>query len=502
MLKAKSMEWLGKITGQDDEMDIEEKKKILFSRYEVCNQQHVFDHWDALSIEQKATLLAQLESIEIEEVAKYVRAAMIEKGGLQKNGFYDLSVETKRNKIKPFSGKITNNSGKSLKKQYDLGMKVIGLNRVACVLLAGGQGTRLGFDGPKGVYDIGLPSKKSLFCLISERILKLTEIASLDGERASIPLYIMTSPMNHQATISYFEANKFFGLPSEDVIFFSQGMLPCVNSDGLIIMESPYHCAMAPDGNGGIYLAMQKCGVLKHMKQRKVSHVHAFSVDNALVKPADPTFIGYCISEQADCGNKVIWKQDPHEKVGVIAERDGKPCVIEYSELGEEMAEQTKGVGRKKLLYGAANICNHYYSIHFLENTVFSNQGKLYHVADKKIPFWDALKKTTVTPTENNGMKLESFIFDVFPLSKKMAVLEVERDDEFAPVKNAPGAKSDSPEIACKMVSKVAQKWLKDAGAVFYIKDDGLCEVSPMTSYGGEGLEKYDKQMVQIAFTV
>lgn len=511
MFSSKSMEWLGVVTGQDakpvevNDAAIEEKKTSLYTKYELYNQQHVFDHWNQLSKEQKVKLLVQLEQIQIADLIEIVRTAKAEKEGLRTNGLYDLSVETKRSKIKPFSGKVTSTSGsgKYLKKTcYDMGMKAISANKVATILLAGGQGTRLGFDGPKGMYDIGMPSKKTLFCLIAERILKLTQLAEKNGERVSIPLYIMTSPMNHDVTKKYFEENEFFGLPSEDVVFFAQGTLPCMTSEGLIIMESEYQCAMAPDGNGGIYPAMGRCGVLEDMKNRGIEHVHTFAVDNALVKPADPAFIGYCIDERADCGNKVLWKQDPHEKVGVIAERDGKPCIIEYSELSPDMAEQTKGMGRKKLLYGAANICNHYYSIAFLANEVWPNQGKYYHIANKKIPYWDADKKDTVKPTENNGMKLESFIFDVFPLSKKMAILEVEREDEFAPVKNAPGSPSDSPDTARVLLSTLAKKWVKDAGAVFFIKDNGLCEVSPLTSYGGEGLKKYDKKIVQVSFTL
>ena len=498
------MEWLGKLTGLSPSQ-IEERKNKVYSRYEVCNQQHVFDHWEDISDDdQKIQLLQQLDEIPIEEVGKYFKSAMAEKSGLQKDGFYDLSIKVKP-KVMPFSGKITStsSSGKYLKRTcYDLGMKAITENKVATVLLAGGQGTRLGFDGPKGMYDIGMPSKKTLFCLIAERILKLTRLAQTNGEKVKIPLYVMTSPMNHEITKKYFEENGFFGLPSEDVIFFAQGTLPCLTPDGQIIMENQYQCAMAPDGNGGIYTAMEKSGVLDDMKNRGIEHIHTFAIDNALVKPADPVFIGYCIDEKADCGNKVLWKQDPHEKVGVIAERDGKPCVIEYSELSEEMAEQTKGMGRKKLVYGAANICNHYYSISFLENEVKPNQGNCYHIAKKKIPFWDGEKQEIVKPTENNGMKLETFIFDVFPLSKKMAILEVERNEEFAPVKNAPGSPSDSPDTARDMLSNLAKKWLRDAGVVFYIKDDGLCEVSPLTSYGGEGLEKYNKQVVQIAFAL
>jgi len=269
-------------------------------------------------------------------------------------------------------------------------------------------------------------------------------------------------------------------------------------------MESPYQCAMAPDGNGGIYPAMERFGVLDDMKDRGVEHIHAFAIDNALVRPADPVFIGHCIIEKADCGNKVVWKKDADEKVGVIAEKNGKPCVIEYSELSVPMAEQTKGMmGRKKLLFGAGNICNHYYSISFLEDKVWPEQGKTFHIANKKIPFWNESTGKTVTPTENNGIKLESFIFDVFPLSTNMAILEVEREEEFAPVKNAPGSLSDSPELALEKLSNLAKAWLENAGAKLVDKEDvNCCEIAPLTSYAGEGLEKYKKEEVECPFSV
>jgi UDP-N-acetylglucosamine/UDP-N-acetylgalactosamine diphosphorylase len=535
MIASKSMEWIsekaievaGKLVGQSQEESLgedpflellEERRSASFERYEMHNQQHVFDHWSSLSNQEKVALLDQLDQIEVEQLGNYLKIANAEKGGLQPNGFYDLSVQAKKPKtIKPFSGKVTSTTkdAKHLKKTcYNLGIDAIKSNKVATILLAGGQGTRLGFDGPKGMYDIGMPSKRTLFCMVAERILSLTKIASDDNvdKTVHIPLYIMTSPMNHEITMNYFESNDFFGLPSDDVKFFAQGTLPCLTPQGEIIMESQSQCAMAPDGNGGIYPAMKAGGVMDDMKKRGIEHVHAFAIDNALVKPADPTFIGYCIEEKADCGNKVVWKQDPHEKVGVIAERDGQPCVIEYSELSTEMAEQSKGkMGRKKKLqFGAANICNHYYSISFLEDKVMPNQGKSYHLANKKIPFFDGEKKETVSPTENNGIKLESFIFDVFPLSTNMAILEVEREAEFAPVKNPPGSSSDSPDTARSKLSTLAKSWLKDVGAILIYKqvdlskleeDDQVCEILPLTSYNGEGLTQYEGKEIECPFS-
>jgi UDP-N-acetylglucosamine/UDP-N-acetylgalactosamine diphosphorylase len=240
------------------------------------------------------------------------------------------------------------------------------------------------------------------------------------------------------------------------------------------------------DRNGGIYPSLLNSGMLHDMTQRGIKFLHVFSIDNALTKIADPIFLGYCIDQDADCGNKVVWKAGPHEKVGVIAERSGKPCVVEYSEITTEMAERTESDGR--LVFGAGNICNHFYTLDFLRDKVIPNLGNLYHVARKKIPYYDETLNETIVPTVENGIKLESFIFDIFPLSEKMAVLDTIREQEFAPVKNAPGSLSDSPDTARFYLSKQAQKWVIEAGGTLTGDLDSICEVAPLTSYGGEGL--------------
>jgi len=358
------------------------------------------------------------------------------------------------------------------------------------------------------MYDIGLTSGKTLFCLIAEKIRKLIQLSEANDDIESkntvgpvrVPLYIMTSPMNDKTTREYFETNEYFGLPPDDVLFFSQGTLPCLSPCGRILMESQSKCAMAPDGNGGVYPAMERCGIISDMTSRGIEHIHAFAIDNALTKPADPTFVGYCIAEKADCGNKVLWKAGPHEKVGVIAEMDGKPCVVEYSILSKDMTEMVDD--DNKLIYGAANVCNHYYNLSFLKDRVLPKLGSMYHIADKKIPVWNEEMGAAAAPSTNNGIKLESFIFDVFPLSSSMAMLEVDRQQEFAPVKNSPGSKTDSPDVARQMICSVARKWLLEAGAMLTDEIMSGCEVVPMSSYGGEGLGSYKGQRIVCPFHI
>jgi len=268
-----------------------------------------------------------------------------------------------------------------------------------------------------------------------------------------------------------------------------------------MILETPTSLAVAPDGNGGIYPALVKHGILEDMKSKGIKYIHAFGVDNALVKPADPTFIGYCIQQNADCGNKVLWKTSPGEKVGVVATKGNKPCIVEYSDISKEMSERKGDDGR--LIFGAGNICNHFYTLDFMENVIVPNLGNMYHIARKKIPYYDNDKKETVKPTSNNGIKLESFIFDVFPLSKSMAVLDVARVEEFAPVKNPPGTDSDSPDTARNLFSDVAKGWLMKAGAMLTGDvDSDMCEVGPMTSYNGEGLEGMKGKKVACPFSI
>ena len=491
----------------------------ITQRCEAVGQSHILAHLSDASIsdDDKLSFLQSIHDIPLENLADYLRGAIEEEEKLQNldiNNSNDANNSTKKVVlIEPFAGETAStttsdpNQLASLQEAHTIGMNAISNGEVAALLLAGGQGTRLGYDGPKGMYDIGLPSHRTLFQFMAERIKKLGQLSG-SGDK-TVPFYIMTSPLNHDATTKYFASHDNFGI---DVQFFPQGTLPALTNDGKIILETPTSVSLAPDGNGGIYPAMVKHGILSDMKARGIKYIHVFGVDNALVKPADPTFVGYCIQRNADCGNKVLWKTSPDEKVGVVATKDGKPCIVEYSDISKEMSERrtddddddgdaNNGGGR--LVFGAGNICNHFYTLDFVENVIVPNLGNMYHIARKKIPYYDPELKQTIKPTSNNGIKLESFIFDVFPLSQTMAVLDVARTEEFAPVKNPPGSESDSPDTARALFSNVAKEWLKKAGAILRGDvDSDECEVGPLTSYGGEGLEEYRGEEVECPFSI
>ena len=271
------------------------------------------------------------------------------------------------------------------------------------------------------------------------------------------------------------------------------GTLPCLTNDGKVILETPSRVAVAPDGNGGLYAATRTPltqgkpdTVLSDLAKRKILYVHAYCVDNCLVRVADPVFLGYSIQKQADCATKVVPKNYPTESVGIVVRRGSKFSVVEYSEISKEQAElRDKETG--ELVYRAANIVNHFFTTAYL-NRVESFEDELaFHIARKKIPYVDLETGETIKPAKPNGMKLEMFVFDVFPFSEHFHVLEVERREEFSPLKNAPGTGSDDPETSRRDLLSQHKRFLEHAGAE--VKDGVEIEISPLVSYAGEGLE-------------
>mmetsp|Transcript_14398 Transcript_14398/g.25396 ORF Transcript_14398/g.25396 Transcript_14398/m.25396 type:complete len:347 (-) Transcript_14398:1604-2644(-) len=294
----------------------------------------------------------------------------------------------------------------------------------------------------------------------------------------------------------FFKEHNYFGLKKEDVFFFAQGTLPCMTNEGKIILQSKNQLAVAPDGNGGIYMSMLNSGALADMEKRGIESIHVCSVDNAIARVADPVFVGYCRERKADVGNKGCPKVSWDEKVGVMAKKDGKFSVVEYTEITEENAKQTSSDG--SLLFSTGNICNHYFSVEFIRSKVLSSLSNCYHIQKKKIPAADD-KGETVKPTENNGIKLEMYIFDVFPLASTMAILECDRASEFTPVKNAPGSATDSPDTARAMIFAEHKKWLLAAGGKVTGEADAACEISGLVSYAGEDLKDITESVESFA---
>eukprot|EP01027_Heterolobosea_sp_BB2_P006846 GEZU01010272.1.p1 GENE.GEZU01010272.1~~GEZU01010272.1.p1 ORF type:complete len:352 (+),score=163.25 GEZU01010272.1:225-1280(+) len=330
-------------------------------QFEENGQGHVFQFWDTLSNEEQQSLLTQLKEINVPLINKIFKEVMTKHE--QKKA--DLSLEPPQ-EIASFYG--PNADHQRAKELRDIGLKNIAEGKVAVLLLAGGQGTRLGTTDPKGMYDIGLPSHKSLFQIQAERLIRVQQLAAKQygKDSVTIPWYVMTSPFTDKATIKFFEEKNYFGLDKNNVIFFNQGNLPCISMEGKIILESKSRVAEGPDGNGGIYIAMGKLGILRDMRARGIEYVHTFGVDNVLVKVADPLFMGYCIDKRADCGSKVTPKAYPEEKVGLFVKKNGQWDVVEYSEMPADLIKQVDPV-TGRLRFNASNIANHFYTVSFLE---------------------------------------------------------------------------------------------------------------------------------------
>lgn len=264
--------------------------------------------------------------------------------------------------------------------------------------------------------------------------------------------------------------------------------------DGKVILETPSRVAVAPDGNGGLYAATRSPlssadkshTVLTDLAKRKVLYVHAYCVDNCLVRVADPVFLGYCIEKQADCAAKVVPKSYPTESVGVVARRGSKYSVVEYSEISKEQAER-RDSETGELAFRAGNIANHFYTTAYLNGVESFEEELAFHIARKKIAYTDLETGATVKPTSPNGMKLEMFVFDVFPHTERFTVLEVVRNEEFSPLKNAPGTGSDDPDTSRRDLLAQHKRFLERAGAT--VKEGVEIELSPLISYAGEGLE-------------
>lgn len=313
-----------------------------------------------------------------------------------------------------------------------IGLEAIRAGKVGAVLLAGGQGTRLGFEHPKGTFNIGLTHELFIF---EQQMKNLMEV--IDKAGVFVPLYIMTSEKNNEETIQFWEKHSYFGYDKSYVRFFVQEMVPAVDYEGRIYMEEPDKIAMSPNGNGGWFSSMEKCGLMEDLHKRNIEWLNVFAVDNVLQRIADPVFIGATLKAGCQSGAKVVRKADPYEKVGALCLEDGKPSIVEYYELTKEMAEATNEKG--DLEYGFGVILNYLFRLDKLEEIV-DNKMPL-HVVEKKIPYID-LEGNHIKPEQPNGYKFETLVLDMVHLMENCLSFEVDRTKEFAPIKNKTGVDS------------------------------------------------------------
>ncbi|XP_039620278.1 UDP-N-acetylhexosamine pyrophosphorylase-like protein 1 [Polypterus senegalus] len=482
------------------------------SRLHAAGQPHVLRFWSELAPQERSSLLAEVATLDPDWLAKHCRDAAAEAKATLGNPDSVQRLDERMEPVAPeFLGSVKKNDTETLQSWQEQGLLQISENKVAVLLLAGGQGTRLGVSYPKGMYNVGLPSGKTLYQIQAERIRKVEMLAAKKrGVKCTVPWYIMTSEFTLSPTEKFFEENGYFGLDKSNVIMFEQRMIPAVSFDGKVILEAKSKIAMAPDGNGGLYQALDDNQILEDMERRGIQYIHVYCVDNILVKMADPVFIGFCVEKGADCGAKVVEKAYPTEPVGVVCRVDGVYQVVEYSEITLETAEKQDAFG--SLVYSAGNICNHFFTLHFLKSVSEKFKDKLkQHIAIKKVPYVDE-DGNLVKPLKPNGIKMEKFVFDVFQFSKNFVAFEVLREEEFSPLKNADTAAQDNPTTArCALLCQ-HYRWALKGGARFTESENhnltenlslkahenpsGVIEISPLVSYWGEGLEMYLKDRV------
>lgn len=337
----------------------------------------------------------------------------------------------------------------------EMGEYMLHQGQVAAFTVAGGQGTRLGWEGPKGTFPASPVSGKSLFQLFAEYLLKVERTCG-----HAVPWYIMTSPINDRATRDFFAANSHFGLNPSNIMFFEQGTLPSIGMDGKVLLESKSSLALNPDGHGGSLRALAVSGALADMARRGVKQISYFQVDNPLVKCIDPLFIGLHAMDGAQMSSKMVAKAFDKEKVGNFCKANGKIVVIEYSDMPDDLVQRRNATGG--LSFNAGSIAIHVIAVDFVQALNKGHFALPPHRAVKKVPFLDWKTGRIVAPDAPNAVKLEMFVFDALEFCDRSVILEVERAEEFGPIKNADGI--DSPATSKELQSDRACRWLQAAG--------------------------------------
>ena len=436
-------------------MNDRQAKQVL----ETNGQGHVLTFWAKLNAAERKALLAQVAAIDFKELARC--RAMLPGAAARKKEPAGKAART----AAPTAPKVAVLKGKAFAAAVAAGAKELAAGRVGVLLVAGGQGSRLGFEGPKGAYPIGPVTDRPLFYFHARKVL-----AKARKYGHPVPFYIMTSEANYEATVACFRENGWFGLDRKDVFFFKQGMWPGMTADGQVILDAPGHVFMSPDGHGGLLAALKRSGALADMKKRGIRSVFFFQVDNPLVEIADEAFIGYHVLEKSEYTLKLCAKRDPYEKVGMPMKFGKTFKMVEYTEMTDEQCNRKGKDGRLYFLYGSPAI--HVFDRAFLEREALKPMPL--HLAHKKIAQVDGSGKI-VKPAEPNGYKFEKFIFDILPDAKKAAFLAFDQKDEFSPVKNAEG--SDSP-ATCK--ADLQAKWRRQLAARgVLVEGNATLEVDP-----------------------
>jgi UDP-N-acetylglucosamine/UDP-N-acetylgalactosamine diphosphorylase len=434
------------------------------------SQQHIFRFWESLDGGRRGQMLKQIGDMDLGLLQHFIQKSK-------------ESAESENLELQPAPIITMKERQEKDEEARREGEEYFRQGKVAAFLVAGGQGTRLGYDGPKGAFPVTPVRGKSLFQLHAEKIRALEK-----RYHVTLPWYIMTSQTNNEETQQFFKKNEYFGLNPQDVFFLIQQMVPAIDRNGKLILDAPHHLFMNPNGHGGSLKALWDSGAIDDMKKRGIRTVFYFQVDNVLTKICDPLYIGYHILHDSDMSNKVVRKKYPEEKMGVLCLINGKMGLMEYSDLSESDMFATDKNGELK--YWAGNIATHMLEVDFIEK---ENEGGFhlpYHIAEKSVPYVND-DGDVVHPDKKNGLKFETFVFDALPDAGKTVSIEVERHKEFSALKNSEG--ENSPQTVRNDLNGTYATWLETAG--YKIKRDKNgeviqdIEISPLCALSSEDLK-------------
>lgn len=431
----------------------------LVATLATYGQSHLLVGWDGLSSDRRKSFTDELRSVDF--------------GGLRDlyatRDAPPAAIPT-RDRMAPLPVESWDRIGESSRA---VGERALRNGQVACLVVAGGQGTRLGATVPKGLVPIGPVSGATLFQIHAEKVANLRQSSG-----GAVPMLVMTSPATHEETVAYFEEKQNFGL--DDIHFFQQGTMPALDAaTGHVLLEAPGKLFLSPNGHGGALTALSDSGLLAKLESRGVRTIFYFQVDNPLVRVGDPAFVGRHLETGSEVSSKVVFKSEPEERVGVLALVNGRCTIVEYSDLPKEMAVERDSQG--DLVFRAGSPAIHAFSVEFLKRVTAGASLLAYHLARKKVPFFDPATGVAVVPERENALKFERFVFDSLPLADRWQAVSVNREDEFAPLKNATG--SNSADDVKRALTRQVVRWLTFAGVSTPIDSGGECpfalEISP-----------------------
>lgn len=425
--------------------------------------------WGELDEAGRRQLARQIESVDFEQVASLYE---------QQSAAHDWAALARR-ASPPSAVRLADRAGRKGDPARQRGVEALKAGKIGVLLVAGGQGSRLGFEHPKGMFSIGPVSGASLLQIHFEKA-----VSAARRYGAVVPIYVMTSPVTHDEQVAFLKEHDHFGMRAEDVILFCQSTMPAVDAgNGKLLLAEKDSLFLSPDGHGGTVAALEAGGAIADMRRRGIEHLFYLQVDNPLTPICDAEFIGDHLLAESDFSSMACAKQTPQDRLGNFALIDGRLHVIEYSDLPDDVAEKRDANG--SLVFWAGSVAIHMFRVAFLERMLALKDALPFHVARKKVAHVNDAGDH-VEPEEPNALKFERFIFDLLPHAKNPIVVEYAEQEVFAPVKNAPGANRDTPEYVQQFMVAQHRQWLKAAGTE--VADGVAVEISPLWALDAEGV--------------